>query len=70
MGFGSAFGKSQEGEQDLEYDDGAFSYFIFAVFLVLTLSCAYSYLKVKLRKHNLRKWCLCKDCQKNRQLYI
>ena len=70
MSFGSAFGKSKEGEEQLQYDDGAFSYFIFAVVLVLTFSFLYSFIKVYMRKHSARKWCLCEDCQKNRYQYI
>ena len=49
MAFGSAFGKSEEGSEDLEYDDGAFSYFIFAVLFLLTLYFAYSFFKVYFR---------------------
>ena len=62
MGFQDAFGKSSGGEENLQYDDGAFFYLSFTltsfVTFYLLLSVVSNYRSLKPSKFS----CPCKEC--------
>ena len=62
MGFKDTFGKTGGGEENLEYDDGAFAYFIFSIMFCIQFYFTYSIISKILKKFHYRKWCKCTDC--------
>ncbi len=63
MGFQDTFKKASEGEEDLQYDDAAFNFFIFGIIMFIELILIYSIYKHIFKTKKYKKACPCKDCQ-------
>ena len=62
MGFKDTFGKDSS-DSNLQYDDGAFYYFIFCLLLLVALPLFYSLVKQVFKFKTSQRACRCQDCK-------
>ena len=70
MGLGDAFGKDSGGEDELEYDDGAFFYLSFTLTSCVALYLLYSVISTLRSQKKSKQSCPCEGCQKVNQKLI
>ena len=62
MGFQDAFGKASDGEENLQYDDAAFLFFIFGMISFLQLILVTNIYKNLKKTKKFKKSCPCPEC--------